>query len=180
MGFLLTLATLYVPRPIRKQKLQMLFQATADAFQTAVPYTGTLSYEECLRAYAQFTREQADITIERDRESEVRPRLFQNACRIGRQLKAGFRVNATDVMRMGAVVYKILGIDFRADPEGNIVITRCLFSTCYSSRVCELISSLDEGLLAGLAGGGKLTFHQRITEGAECCRAHLEMGGEPG
>jgi len=70
----------------------------------------------------------------------------------------------------------MLGIDFLGEPDGSMVMTRCFFSDYYSSPVCRLISSLDEGLLVGLAGGGRLSFSQRITEGHECCRAHLDTG----
>jgi hypothetical protein len=37
--------------------------------------------------------------------------------------------------------------------------------------VCALVSALDRGLLAGLTCGGELEFRQRITEGADSCRA---------
>jgi len=157
----------------------MLFEATADAFKTAPPSTGGLSFDECLTRYARFTREQADIAIQQGGESEVQSRLFQNAYRIGRQFRRDFKVNAADVMRMGALIYKMLGIDFHGRPGGDIVIGRCFFSSYYSGPVCRLISSLDEGLLVGLAGGGRLSFTQRITEGNACCLAHLHADRGP-
>ena len=179
MGLLLTLATLHIPPPIRKRKLELLFTATADAFQTTRPSTGGLSFEDCLKSYAQFTRDQAEKAIEQGDEAVVRPRLFQNAHRIGRQVRADFRVNSTDVMRMGALLYRMLGIDFKGDHGGNIVIRHCFFSAYYSSPVCRMISSLDEGLLVGLAGGGRLSFSQRITDGNQCCLAHLQTNRTP-
>jgi hypothetical protein len=157
----------------------MLFTATADAFQTTRPSTSGLSFDDCLRAYAQFTREQAEKTIQQGDGAVVRPRLFENAHRIGRQLKADFRVSSTEVMKMGALLYRMLGIDFDGEPGGNIVIRHCFFSTYYSGPVCRMISSLDEGLLVGLAGGGRLSFSQRITEGNECCLAHLRTDEAP-
>ena len=36
-----------------------------------------------------------------------------------------------------------------------------------------LVSGLDEGLLAGLAGDGRLVFTERLTEGADRCRARF-------
>jgi hypothetical protein len=173
MGLLLAVSTLYVPQFIRKQKLEMLFKATADAFQFTVPSTRGISFDDSLKLYAQFTREHAENSIRYSKESEIQPRLFQNANRIGRQFKADFKVNSGDVMQMGSLIYRILKIDFRGEPGGNIVIRSCFFSTYYSGKVCRLISSLDEGLLVGLAGGGKLKFYQRITEGDKCCRACL-------
>jgi hypothetical protein len=72
------------------------------------------------------------------------------------------------------VIYRQLGIDFRGSPDGEIVIRRCFFAAVYTPRVCALVSALDRGLLAGLAGGGELRFGQRLTEGACCCRARFE------
>jgi hypothetical protein len=175
MGLLLAVSRLYVPGFIQKRKLEMLFEATAGAFGCAAPFTGGLSCDDKLKLYAQFTREQADKALRQGKELETRGRLFQNACRIGRQLKQDFKVSDTEVMRAAALVYRMLNIDFQGGPEGQIVIRRCFFSAFYTGQVCRLISSLDEGLLVGLAGGGRLSFTRRITEGDECCRALLEI-----
>jgi len=177
VGLLLILATLYVPRPVRRQKLEGLFAATADAFQTQQPSTRGLTLDECLRLYARFTRQQADDAIMRGREEEVQPRLYRNARDLGHQLRTDLRAGPSQVMRVGALVYKMLDIDFRGEPGGDIVVRSCFFSDYYSSETCRLISALDEGLLVGLAGGGRLRFRQRITEGHPCCLAHLDTDG---
>jgi hypothetical protein len=180
MGLLLAVSKIYLPQFIQKRKLELLFDAAADAFQVATPSTRGLSYNNCLVLFARFTQEQTLRSIKQGSQIKVQSRLFQNACRIGRELKTDFHINtAEDVMRMGTLVYKLLRIEFHGEPQGNIVIKRCFFSSYYSSDVCRLISSLDEGLLSGLAGGGKLTFSKRITEGNECCRAYLEASGRP-
>ncbi len=179
MGILLTLASVYVPPPIRKKKMAMLFRATADAFRTDCPPTEAISYDECLRLYASYTREQAEHSIRDGTQAQTGARLFRNAYCIGRRLRQDFGVRPREVMQMGTVVYRMLGIDFRGDADGSIVIQRCFFSAYYSSQTCQLISALDEGLLVGLAGGGKLSFHARITDGDDCCRARLEPAGEP-
>jgi len=178
VGWLLTLSALYVPPSLRKRKLKLLFAATADAFEVAAPSLHGQSYDDSLRLYARFTREQAEEAMRRGREKEVRLRLRDNAYRLGQQLRHDLKLGPADVMRAGRLVYRMLGIDFRGNDEGTIVISRCFFSAHYSSEVCRLISSLDEGLLLGLANGGAFTFHQRMTDGAECCRAHLAMQRE--
>ncbi len=176
MSLLLTAATFYVPPFMRKRKLEELFKATAAAFETTVPTARGTSFDEYLKLYAQFTREQAESSIRQGKQLETQSRLFQNARRIGEQFRADFHVKtAEEVMRLAKVVYRILKIDFRGEPGGNITIRRCFFSTYYSSQVCRFISSLDEGLLVGLAGGGKLSFSGRITEGQDRCRACLEI-----
>ncbi len=81
-----------------------------------------------------------------------------------------------DAMQMAHLIYGIVGIDFRGNPQGEVVISRCYFSSFYSPKVCGIISSLDAGLLSGISGGGRLSFQQRLTEGTECCRARLSLG----
>ena len=71
------------------------------------------------------------------------------------------------------LIYKALKIDFQGDPQGEVQIKRCYFSQYYSGEVCRVISSLDEGLVAGLSGGLKMEFTQRITEANPCCTARL-------
>ena len=76
-------------------------------------------------------------------------------------------------MAAARVVYGLLDIDLRGTPDGEITVRRCAFSDSYSPEVCRLVSALDTGLLAGLSGGDRLEFTQRITEGGPCCLARL-------
>jgi len=175
MGLLLAVAKIYVPQFMQKRKLGMLFDATADAFKVAAPSIRKLSYHDSLTKYAQFTREQAEKAIQDGNDLKIQALLFQNAFRIGQKFKADFNVHSVEeVMQMGSIIYKLLNIDFQGESHGNVVIKRCFFSAYYSSQVCGLISSLDEGLLTGLSGGGKFSFTQRLTEGHECCLARIE------
>jgi hypothetical protein len=70
-------------------------------------------------------------------------------------------------------VYRVLDIDLRGSPAGEVVVARCSFARIYSPEVCALMSSLDSGLFAGLTGGRRLTFSLRLTEGAPACAATL-------
>ena len=79
-------------------------------------------------------------------------------------------------MALGRLVYAAIRIDFRGTELGDVTVNRCFFSSFYSAQVCQVISSLDAGLLAGLTGGAQLTFSERITEGADRCRACLAAG----
>ncbi len=174
MGLLLTASRVYVPGFIRKRRLSLLFQATEAAFGVRAPSLEGRSYDDCLKLYAQFTSEQAENSVRNGDEAEIRPVLFRYARKIGQQLRASFRLDGLeDVMQASSVIYKVLRIDFRGDSNGDIVIKQCYFSDFYSSNVCRFISALDEGLLVGLFGGGRLGFSQRITEGNPCCKAHF-------
>jgi hypothetical protein len=175
MNLLLSVTRLYVPAFYKKKKLQELFQATAEAFNREVPKLSGPSYGESLRQYALFTKECAESAISQNQNlQEIKRRLYQNAFQLGWKLGKALRVSTReDAMRLAQKLYGVLTIDFQGNPQGEIIVSRCFFSQFYSASVCWIISSLDEGVLAGLAGGGRLIFSQRITEGSNCCKAQF-------
>jgi hypothetical protein len=174
MNLLIRAASVYTPTPLKRKKLLELFTCTAAAFGGEAPLVDGLSYEELLREYARFTAVQANQALRRDGviTEEIRRRLYDGAYRMGQELRRTFRVTSTaDALAAARVLYRALEIDLRATAEGEITVARCFFSQCYSGPVCRVIASLDEGLFAGVSGGGRLAFSQRITEGHKCCQA---------
>jgi hypothetical protein len=173
MSLRLRLAELYTPRFVRKKKILELFGLTAQALGAPVPSLSGYSDESVLRAYARFTRDHAAARLEPAvRVEELKTDLYDRAFKFGSGLRRALRLSKPgDVMRAARFLYRFIGIEFRGHPDGTIVIRRCAFSDYYSAPVCALVSSLDEGVLAGLAGGGRLAFAKRITEGNDRCLA---------
>ncbi len=154
-----------------------LFSSTADAFGAEMPSMRGVGFEDCLKRYALFTREKAEEAVRNGAESEVKQRLYQNAYHMGQGLREEFGVRSMkEAMKLARIIYGMIEINFRGEPSGDVMISRCYFSSFYSPEVCAVISSIDAGLLSGLSGGGRLIFQQRITEGTECCRASLRFG----
>jgi hypothetical protein len=180
LNALLLLARLYLPPSAVKKRLSQLFALTADAFGSALPDAVGVSRDEMLERYALYTRDEAGKAIARGEPEKVRAELYRNAFSLGEEIRRAFRIKTRrDALVMGGIMYRALKIDFRGDGSSGIFMKRCFFSSYYSADVCDLISALDEGLIAGLSPGVKLRFFQRITEGDECCRAHLHVeGGE--
>ncbi len=177
MGVLLELSGIYVPAFVRKRKLLQLFAATADAFGVPMPAMKGLRIEDCLKEYARFTREEAARAIRDGTEGEVKLRLYRNAYRLGSGLRGELGVkDMNQAMKLARTVYEIVGIDFMAGPQGDVVISRCYFADFYSSKVCSVISSIDAGLISGLTAGGRMTFSHRLTEGNDCCIARISCG----
>ena len=177
MNLLLTFGQMYIPSSIKRRRLVELFNATASAFLSKAPEIEGLSFNECLRLYAIFTRDKAEESIIQGNSLEVKKRLYEAAYILAQELKKSLHVESVeDVMKSAKLVYKILNIEFKIDQEGEVIIRRCFFSSLYSNQVCQVISSLDEGLLEGLSGG-TFRFSQRITEGKDYCRAHLSFDG---
>jgi hypothetical protein len=176
MGLTLIPDWILMPQFVKRRGLGELLEATADAFDTPAPILEGLTYREGLKRYALFTLEKTREALKQKREAEVSSRLYQNALNIGEMLRKDFRVNTLEkAMRISRIVYKILDIELQGNNRGEIKIRRCYFSSYYSGEVCRFISALDAGLLAGLSGGGRLDFQQRITEGGSCCTATLSL-----
>ena len=173
MNLRLVIASSYVPGFVKRRKLGELLCRTADAFGVAPPdLTGT-SFRECLGLFAAFTRDQAENAYRNEAPTRtIHSRLRSTAYEFGKKIKHTLKIDSrADVMRAARLLYTMLGIDFDGGADGRILIRRCYFSDIYSPHVCALISALDEGMLMGLAGGGRLEFASRITEGSDCCRA---------
>jgi hypothetical protein len=179
----LAAARLYVPRRARLRALEELFSRTAAAFGRPVPAPQGRGPRARLAEYARFTRQLAEEALARGTAAGDAPaglaalegRLYRAARGLGGRLRLQLGMRSPrEAMAAARVVYRQLGIDFRGSAEGRIVIRRCFFAAFYTPRVCALVSALDRGLLAGLAGGGQLCFGQRLTEGAGSCLARFE------
>ena len=175
MSLALRLLEGHIPAVARRAALRRLFATTAVAFGCPVPPLGGLDADALLRRYAQFTRDQAEAALRGGRDlPALQDRLERGARVLGARLRAGLRVRtAEDAMAAARMVYGLLDIDLRGTRDGEITVRRCAFSDLYSVEVCRLDGALDSGLLAGLSGGDRLEFTQRITEGAPCCLARL-------
>ncbi|MCC6188463.1 MAG: hypothetical protein IT318_05485 [Anaerolineales bacterium] len=166
-----------LPVSARRLALARLFRSTAAAFQHEMVSLRGLSREQCLREYARFTAERAEAALRgEDDLARIEARLYRNAYRLGRGLGRLLGIRGiADAMTVGRLLYDLLDIDFEGSAGGEITISRCYFSAVYSPEVCGVMSAMDHGLLAGLAGGGDLVFVQRLSEGAPCCRARFAL-----
>ncbi len=181
MGSLLPRLLSRTPAIVKRQALGQLFQTTAEAFRCDMPRLSGLSREQRLLEYARFTADRAEEALcSEDDLAALRERLYWNAYRLGRKPGRLLGIRGVDgVMALGRFLYGILDIEFEGSSSGAITINRCYFSSFYSSEVCQVMSAMDSGLLAGLAGSGALVFSQRITEGQACCRAHFTLADCP-
>jgi hypothetical protein len=171
-----TAARILMPFGLRRQALEQLFARTAAAFGTPVPPPRTRGTNRRLLEYARFTRAQAEEALRRGEDLTALDRgLHRAAYGLGASYRLQLGVHSiSGAMAAARFIYRNLGIDFHGSPDGEVIIRRCGFARTYTPQVCRLISALDRGLMAGLARGGELQFRQRITEGADSCRACLE------
>ena len=169
------------PGFLKKRELKKLFEVVASAYGSVVPSTAGLSYPQSLTLFAKFTAMETAKASERHADIEsIRILLYQGAFDFGMNIRRQWRISDTSgVMDVGRMLYSFLGIEFNGTSEGLIDITRCLFADYYSPQTCRVISSLDEGVMAGLSAGGTLVFSRRITEGFHSCRANFTPKENP-
>jgi hypothetical protein len=169
------LLQLHVPGGVKNDVLDELFAVTAEAFDLACPATAGRPFDERLRSYAEFTRDAVEGAVAAGRDlPAIERRLFAGAELLGARVRTELGVRGTaDVMAVARPLYRVIEIDLRGTARGDVTVDRCFFSRFYSPQVCRVISSLDAGLFAGLSGGGRLVFVQRITEGHDCCLARF-------
>ena len=80
----------------------MLFQATAEAFNCPAPALEHLSFEECLRAYALFTREQAEKALQSGCDMQaLKTQFYRNAYPLGAKLREWFAVDTMEFLYRG-------------------------------------------------------------------------------
>ena len=168
-------ARMTLPLGGRGRGIEELFVRTAAAFGSPVPPQRSRSAAGRLREYALFTRDKAEAALGGGGSLRVLDnRLFDAALALGRSYRRrlGLR-DLEDAMAAARLIYRCLSIDFRGSTEGEVSIRKCSFAPVYTPKICVLMSAIDRGLLAGLTGGGQLQFKQRITEGADSCRAYF-------
>ncbi len=179
MNARLRLAGLGLPFPIRNSLFRDFFALTARSFEAPLPDLRGLSYRGRLALYRDFTLERAaGVPAGGPARDAAAARLGENGRDFGRRIRKLLGVRTgEEAMAAARILYRAVGIDFSGGPAGAVTIRRCFFSDRYSPEVCRLVSALDEGVLAGLHGGGRLEFHTRLTEGAPACKADFRHEG---
>lgn len=178
MSLRLSAARVFLPSSLKKRYFGKLFALTAAALGVAGPDLEGTSYEVRLRLFASFSRENALKVLAEGKAEAAGERLFGNAREFGEELRRTLGVKTLpEAMTAARVLYRAIGIDFEGGPDGAIVIRSCRFAADYTPEVCGFVSSLDSGILTGLAGGGELRFARRLTEGHDSCRAEFRPEG---
>ncbi len=151
-------------------EIRILTRETAKVFGAEAPKDAKL-----LRRYARFTAEEAANAIRSGQDLKVlRKELYCMARRLGSGLRRRMRPrNERECLAIVTMLYRNIGITIRETEPGKIRVSKCYFSSFYTPEVCYVISAIDQGIFAGIYGGGRLRFIERITEGHEACVAEL-------
>jgi len=194
----------WTPGVLSRRTLDELTERVAGAFGVPPPAWPSRRMEARLEEFARFTaaaaeRVQAgaedhagraavpdgvpegsaqDIAAGCTREAAAEvtaQRLRQAAAGLGADLRRRLGVRSPiEARRALELLYRELGIDLQAGADGAVIVGRCRFSRHYSPAACRVMGAVDEGIAAGLTDGWRLSFDDRLTEGAGACRGRLE------
>ncbi len=159
-------------------EIRILMRQTARAFGIKVPKTTGFSADTLLRIYAQFTADAA-MRAMRNRQNPalLHKKLYHMTYHLGSILRRWMRPkSARECFAIIQLLYRNIGITIREEKPGKFCVHQCYFSSFYTPEVCSVISAIDQGIFAGIYHGGKLVFHERITEGHDECRAGFRSG----
>ncbi|BDZ69793.1 L-2-amino-thiazoline-4-carboxylic acid hydrolase [Methanobacterium petrolearium] len=112
-----------------------------------------------------------------------REAMFSAGLSLGQKFKKmlGVEDSFKKVILAAKILYNVLGIEFtviESEEERLImVVHRCFLSEYYTHDTCLVLSAADEGVVHGLNPRINMKFTERITEGAPCCLASINMEG---
>jgi hypothetical protein len=112
---------------------------------------------------------------------EARRALSDAGVALGEEARKSLGVgqNRRDLLCAARILYRVLGIRFRAEwrttDEATVRIGRCALARGYSPEACLALSATDAGVVAGLWPGARLEFDERMTEGKKACIALLRL-----
>lgn len=152
----------------RRIALQLLMNLTARALRQPPLRIWTLPTDKALQRYADYTF----AHLKDGADEQLLRRMGDEARRMGQRLRRWLMLRRQDdIEQVVTTLYQGIGIALEGNLPGRLCFRRCYFSGRYTPKVCQAASALDEGIMQGLTGGGKLTFQQRITEGHQHCLA---------
>lgn len=154
--------------------LQVLADATAEAFGRNKARLSRRSRARALAQYAAFTRMCMAAEAAERKRSRGDDRLYRRAYALGRRIRriTGF-TDLEELKRLVFYLYRIIGIRMSGRLPGEITVSSCIFSGMYTPAQCARMSQMDAGIIAGICGNGRLEFTERLTEGCGRCRARF-------
>lgn len=123
-------------------------------------------------------------TLGRDEAMKLgREAMFSEGLYLGQKFRKMLGVgNSTeDLITAANILYEILGIEFTIKETKNnemiMVVNHCSLAEYYTRETCQVLSAADEGVVQGLNPNIRMNFTERITQGAPCCIASIQLEG---
>ena len=160
-----------VPPRLQIIEVRCILKTFSGAFNQKAPSVYGSSAKQALDLMICHTARQMEEAQQSGRAAEYRARLGEESQKLGRFLRRLLDVKPHEAFDVLAYVYRGIGIHITGSLPGSLVFNECSCAVRYSEEDCWFMAAFDEGFMRGLLGDGTLTFEQRITQGAPCCKA---------
>ncbi len=201
MSVRLRLAALWTPSPLLSRELDRVARVTTEALDALLlehapmsldrirredaPGRGDLAQRRAALGQAHDRRVAALVrALGREQAVECgRKALFAVGQELGRNVRSrlGVGSSAADLLRAARVLYRVLGIAFTVQWQGDhpllLHVHRCALAAHYAEITCLVLSATDEGVVRGMNPRVGLHFQECIPAGAPHCTARLEFAG---
>jgi hypothetical protein len=113
--------------------------------------------------------------------TQSRKVLFEVGVNLGKRarLKLGIGDSFSDFSKALKLMYKILGNEIQLKKinreKAILYVNRCSLSESYTNITCQVLSSVDEGMVHGLNPKYEMVFKKRITCGSSRCLAEIKI-----
>ena len=195
MNIKLRLLSIWTPKFILKRELTRTSHLTMDYLDQLLkqygiplpqeePINGNL---EEIRTYMGFRHnhrvDSLIKTLGKEKAIELgKAQMYAAGLKLGLEARELLHVKSLeDTFAAAKILYKVLGIEFNIMYEQkNIIvyINTCALAEQYSAETCIIMSSADKGVLKGLNDDLDMEFIERITTGAEKCKACINNSGQ--
>lgn len=160
----------------RRIEIQTLMQLVTSSLGLPRQNLLFMPSAQSLERFAAFTAEHLVSCNE-----EQQQRLHTKALSLGKRLRQCLtRRDDEALSELTFQLYQNIGIQMEGRFPEEVIVRRCYFCQHYSPQICSLASLMDDGIICGLFGGGRLVFSERITEGKDKCRCVIKApSGSP-
>ena len=197
MGWKLQLLNWWMPSYLIRRELANVSEQTTGALNALLTKYNTQEAETYLKKPSSRSIQEIRANMAQTQAEQVerlegivghekavklgREAMFLAGKQLGEQtrIKLGVSDNPKDLIKAAKILYRILGIDFHLEWQNSVnataIITRCPLAEQYSKLTCEVLSAIDEGVIAGLQPNVSMHFQEYMTSGCENCRAIIQF-----
>jgi hypothetical protein len=195
MNIKLKLLSIWTPKFLLKRELEKTSHLTNEYLDRLLkkngivlppekPFKGNIEQTRAHMALKHNMRVQCLIKeLGNEKAVELgKEQMFKAGLELGTEARNQLKVETLeDTIAAAKILYKVLGIEFNIEHIQNTIILyvdTCALAEHYNPETCVIMSYADKGVLKGLNQDMDMEFVERITTGAQKCKACINYSGQ--
>ena len=195
MNIKLKLLSIWTPKFLLKRELERTSHLTNSYLDRLLKKNGIVSLpEKTFKGNLEQTRTHMALGHNKRIQCLIKELGHEKAMEKGKKqmFNAGFELGLEarnqlkvetleDTLAAAKILYNVLGIEFNTEQRQNTIILwveSCALADHYNPETCVIMSYADRGVLKGLNQDMDMEFVERITAGAQKCKACIKYSGQ--